>query len=564
MKKFILLFTLYSASFSLPAFDIIPQQSLNGRIEILSRFSAGGKIINPINKDRRGYLSAFADDSRLYIFDRNQVPVKKVKLSSCPLYHAAGSDGILYCCFRDNTMRAYNSSGILLWEKKLEDNPVFPPVINSEGNIFIFCDNNSLSSFALNGRLRWKMKLDYPLESQPLSLLSNIICHDSKGVIRITDNGKILKGIECGADRVFTGGGRLFLLSGAGVSCYDRYMRFLWELPVSGEVTALKTGSDKIYFATAGGRLYISDYDGRIIREKGIPGSGYGSFTVLDRMIYILSDDGYLRQYNHDLEFIDRLKIPDEAFRNQGSVRSSSVFPEPVFTGEDTLAIGGADWLIYFFKTENDSEVLSADLFVSSEEEADPHYTAPDLVRINELSRSDRYENRMKALSLIEELISDGFMSAYEYEILEILLRLGSEGTLNLKGFHSSNEGYAVIRGKASDLIAEAGTEKSLSILRKMIRAEEDEYVIIKQLLLLGKGGSDPLYRTLDIFNYILEKRGYEKRTCSAVLSAMGDIASYYGYLPDKYSASVLRILDFQSDDRLKNKAIDLLVKNRQ
>ncbi len=178
----------------------------------------------------------------------------------------------------------------------------------------------------------------------------------------------------------------------------------------------------------------------------------------------------------------------ESSFGYEYSLFSYIRLPRACFTGDGRIVLGGSDWIVYFFKALDTGTYILKDDFPPPDEISDYELT-DNLHYIQELSKSEIYENRLKALDLLEEIINEGAYSKYEYEILDILFRIGTEGTVNRSRGDMSGNGGAVIRSRASELIYSAGTQGSLAMIRKMINAESDEYVIIKNISLLGMGG---------------------------------------------------------------------------
>ena len=582
---FILLF--YSAA-DLFSFDVVPDKSLNSKIEITGRFSAGGRIFRPSYSEETGKLCVFSEDSRFYIFENSRL-TKKIKLNSSPVFSPSeAGDGTFYCCFRDRTLRAYNRGGNLLWLKKLAAVPLFPPVVNTNRNILVFLSDSTVSSYALNGRLRWKKEIKELPDIQPLPCSRGVVFRNSDGYWVITDRGSVSEASELNE---YSG----FLVLHGELFAYETGERkFLKEENDQDETESLKLSDDSffsltlinrrfepettfhvkgkpcdieifrsnLFILTEKGYFYRFDRNGGLLKEKKVEGSREGRFIILEKYIYLLNFESDIKLYNHDFAFIDRISIPSEAVSGlKSSDRFRNSIPEPVFAGNRTVSVGGNDWILYFLGIE-DSELTEEELpvFLPESEEKSFYPIPASLYYIDELSGSERYENREKALSLIEEIIEKGGMSEYEYEILDILYRLGTGGTVSITRNSTEGSSGAIMRSRASQLIFSAGTEISLSMLRKMINAENDEYVIITDIELLGMGGSDPDLETLEVFRTILERTKYELRICRAVVSAAERIASYHGYLPSGYSRLILGMMDIHADKKLKNDIIKLLV----
>ena len=347
------------------------------------------------------------------------------------------------------------------------------------------------------------------------------------------------------------------------ISSLDNRFNVKWSVPVKGRPSEIKKYGSNFYILTDRGYFYKTDINGSVLKHQKAASGVNSNIIILDNYIYLLSSAGYIKLYSHDLVFKDRIAVPEKAVSGMSTSSSSADdYPEPVFTGDGRIVLGGSDWIVYFFKAGDSGSNILKDDFPEPVEITDYDFT-DTLYYIQELSKSESYENRLKALDLLGEMINKGAYSRYEYEILDILFRIGTEGTVNRsRGDQSGNRG-AVIRSSASELIFSAGTHNSLSMIRKMINAENDEYVIIKNIYLLGMGGSDPGHATFKVFKRVLEKSKYDIRVCSAVVSAAGNIASYNGYLPAHYSGMLLGIMEMQSDKNLKNKIIKLLVEKQ-
>ena len=569
LPAFLLLLTLISLP--LYSFDLSSGKSVNSIIKPGRRFSAGGRIFKPSYSADTDWLYVFAEDSRFYIFIGDRL-YKKIKLTSSPLFPpAAGKDGTIYCNFKDRTLRAYNRGGKLLWLKKLPSQPLFPPVVNSRGNISVFLKNNEIHSYALNGRLRWIRQSEISPFSDPLSSGRGIIFNDGEADKIISDRGVIspVPGSE-NITAYFAASGRLFTVKKAdkdgfsSLALNDRMFNEKWSLELKGLPCDLKISGNNIYILTDRGFFYRTDLKGKVLKEKKTAASGRGKFTVLEKYIYLVNPgSSFIRLYTLDFDFADRISLPGEALSGMKSAESSILFsPEPVFSGGNRIVLGGNDWILYFYDISDtvSREEVREDDYPEAETEKE---ISENLHYIQELSKSGRYGNRMKALSLIEELIKEGGFSDYEYEILDILFRLGTEGTVTISRNSMKEESNAVLRSRASELIYSAGTGQSLEMLRKMINAENDEYVIIKDISLLGMGGSDPGLGTLRAFRGVLERTEYDKRICSAVVSASENIAVYNGYLPHEYSSLLMEMMDIHSDNNLKDKIIRLLVRKQ-
>ena len=560
--------------FSVPLYSFDPSsgKSINSIIKQETRFSAGGRILKPLYSADTEKLYVFAEDSIFYIFNKGRL-YKKIKLTSAPLFPPeAGKDGTLYCLFKDRTLRAYNRGGNLLWVKKLSAYPAFPPAVNSRGNIFVFLKNNTVSSYALNGRLRWETEQDVSAFFNPVPFGSYIIFNDGETDKTVSDRGFVKPVPERGKSALYsTVSGRLFTVKSKNdgddffyITLSDSIFNGKWSSELKGRPCDIKIYGGVIFILTDKGFFYKINLKGNILKEKKTGSSGTGKFAVLDKYIYLIdSGSSFIRLYTHDFELADRIAVPAEAVSGMKSAENNPLyFSEPVYTGKNRMVFGGNDWILYFYDIPDavPAETLLEEFSPESEEESG---STDSLHYIEELSKSDRYENRMKALALIDELINSGGYSEYEYEILDILFRLGTEGTVTIQRNSRAGEGGAVLRSRSAEMIYSAGTSDSLAMLRKMINAENDEYVIIKGILLLGKGGSDPGFQTLEVFRKVLEETRYDKRICSAVVSASENIAAYNGYLPKKYSSLLMEIMDIHSDRKLKDKIIRLLVKKQ-
>ena len=569
IRLFSVLIMFSSFPIYLCSFDTSPEKSINSIIESKTRFSAGGRIFRPSYSADTEKLYVFAEDSRFYIFRQGRLD-KKIKLTSSPLFPPAeGKDGTLYCIFKDRTLRAYNRGANLLWVKKLSGYPAFPPVVNSRGNIAVFLKNNIICSYSFSGRLRWVKEGEISGSFSPVSFSSGILFNDGEADKIISDRGEIKSVPEkVRASAYLSAAGKLFTVkskSGADdytvLSLTDSGFNIRWSAELKGRPCDIKIYGGRIFTLTDKGCFYQIDFKGNILKEKITGSSGQGRFTVLDKYIYLIdSGSSFIRLYTHNFDLEDRIAVPEEAVSGMKAAENSSMYsPEPVYTGENRIVFGGNDWILYFYDIpdSNPAETAQEDLYPESGEKAG---SSESLYYIQELLKSGRYENKMKALSLIEELIGKGGYSEYEYEILDILFRLGTEGTVTVQRNSNSEQGGAVLRSRAAEMIYSAGTYNSIIMLRKMINAENDEYVIIKGIHLLGKAGSDPGFDTLSLFRKVLEESRYDKRICSAVVSAAENIAAYNGYLPKKYSSLLMEIMDIHSDDKLKNSIIRLLV----
>lgn len=196
-------------------------------------------------------------------------------------------------------------------------------------------------------------------------------------------------------------------------------------------------------------------------------------------------------------------------------------------------------------------------------------------VIIGELAASDDHDNKLIALSYIEDAISGGRTSP---ELMSSLSRLAGEGVRNqsrTKGRLTNN--YPDVRARACVLLGTIKTEESKTILLQVANDEKEPAVVsaaIKSLAEVGINENDEVITTIEFIHrkhmalnpnspLALEVlNAYEKleptvQDKASLIQSVTEIASNYQYLsPVRQKASeFLKKLQEESAENSSNKS---------
>ena len=207
----------------------------------------------------------------------------------------------------------------------------------------------------------------------------------------------------------------------------------------------------------------------------------------------------------------------------------------------------------------------------------DEYLSSVEDVIIGELAASDDHDNKLIALSYIEDAVSGGRTSP---ELMASLTRLAGEGVRNqsrTKGRLTNN--YPDIRSRACVLLGTIKTEESKTVLLQVANDEKEPAVVSAAIKALGEVGINENDEVITTIEFIHRKHmalnpnsplalevlnAYEKleptvQDKASLIQSVTEIASNYQYLsPVRQKASdFLKKLQEESAEDSSNKSSD-------
>lgn len=189
-------------------------------------------------------------------------------------------------------------------------------------------------------------------------------------------------------------------------------------------------------------------------------------------------------------------------------------------------------------KSSNRSETTVEDEYLSNIED----------VIITELANSDDYDNKLVALSYLENAVSSGRQSA---DMVNALSNLAGEGVTRQSRTNGRvMNNFPDIRAKACDLLGEIPTEESKNILYTIAKDDREPMVVTAAIRSLGNIGINDNDEVVSMIEFVHKKYAalnatsslafeiliaYEKLAPSvqdktAMIQSISEIASNYKY----------------------------------
>lgn len=534
--------------------------------ELSSIFPTGGRISGSGIEASQGGFLIFSEDRYIYRFNDNGIFLERKKsFAGRPTpFHAVGIDGIIYKFFDTNVLKAINQRGNILrifntasFFEKINSNPL----VTSTGNI-VAEGEGKIISFSYSGRKRWELAISDISAPLCAGINGTLYVGRASGVIEvISDSGEQGKAITIGSEvtaltfnpyteLLFAADkrGRLSLFDNTGKLMKTTFLKSpAIFLSVDNGITAavLEDGTAAVFNKNL--EITVARKGDRDFTGKPI---------ITNDSVFFTRKNGFITKllYNKKpgWKTIEQMPISQEALSVVKQGKKEERYPL-LYQYKNGIAAGGLDWNIYFFQgkellktTENKKK--------SKEKKDTASVTTPDkqyLFYIRSLSISPEIDNKKKSVTLLEEIIEEGFTGNDEKFILQLLEKLVFEN----KSFSGST------RISIAEILGILGTHEAINLLRIMLSMEKDEYTAAALIKKLGNAGSDPRGDTVRLF-YIAERQFTNSVIVKEnIIFSLEKIHQYHGYFTAEEGDTILReIFEKTNNSELKLKILDIFL----
>ncbi len=550
-------------------------------LSLKSVFSTGGRISGPPLEYPGGGILFFSEDRYLYHFDSSGVFLsrKKIRNSFYP-FHTQGIDGIIYKYFRDNTLKAVNAAGGILWSVKNNSSPFCAPVISSTGAVITAGGKSILTSYSYRGRKRWELDLKNSIkeaESEAL-LLSCPPCAGASGriyagmsdgrIASVDSSGKITKSIKDSENSItvlFSAGRKVYASDSNGrLSVYSENLELQKNFQLKSPAASIRAGCNLLAIVHRSGSASVYDEDMNLLYRSGSSMKITGEPLITGKFVYFLSGRGFVPWFDPASGTHGETSIPAKAVAGIRDIRDE--FPRLPFIYKEgaLLAAGGEDWNIYFFHTSVSSPSDNKSEQQYSGDEADLYSLKPDtgfLIYINELFTSEDPGEREKAMKLAGNTLSSGITAGDEEYLIQMIRNSALRGTGNIiAGKGIAGTGSAAVKSMAAGILGRIGTHEALALLREMLKTETDPFAASIEIKELGKAGSDydgrSIAAIISAWNRFHDYPGINE----TIIESFKGITSYHGYFSSQEGKRLLfKMLERNRNRELQLKVIELL-----
>ncbi len=377
-------------------------------------------------------------------------PAEQPAAESTTEWMLTGQDGLIYALTGD-TLTLRSHTGYLVWRETLTAEPALPPVADEQG---------SLWTLALDGRL---LRID----ASGVASLAQIDVRQQSNSAPFRQNSLRIaadhRGIAVAVEQ------KLWFFNPAG--------DLNWEADLYSPAEKLSLDEKRVYIRTAGNRIAAVDRP-----------SGEEIWTALLPMESASLLSGRSRNvlaYNNRL--LELYRAADGAPLFSLPIATPSAPPQRL--AADQLIIGGADWVLYSYRSPLFSPQSTQDETSQFEGTGESRPAAPqrqptlEEVIISEASHSEY-------LLLIEELSRRAGMTASRKnypELISLLSQLAGVGVLNpvrRKGEYIND--FPDVRRKAVELLGQTGTLESQNHLLMLLQYEWDSRVQVALIQAIG------------------------------------------------------------------------------
>ncbi|MDX9801582.1 MAG: PQQ-binding-like beta-propeller repeat protein, partial [Spirochaetia bacterium] len=329
-------------------------------LSLKSVFATGGRISGDPLAAPGGGILFFSEDRYLYSFDSSGAFLsrKKIKNSFSP-FHAQGIDRIIYKYFRDNSLKAVNSSGQILWSVKINSTLLYAPFISSSGDIITAEDDGILSSYSYSGRKRWELDLkNSPVTNSSKAAMSCIPCAGLSGVIyagmsdgnivSLNSSGKIIKWIkntENSITALFSSGRKLYASDTKGrLLVYNKDLDLQKSLKLKSPVLSIRASRNLLAVIHRNGSASVYDDEMKLLRSFGSSMKITGEQLLDDRNVYFLAGKGFVAWFDSLSGISGEASIPLKAVNGIREVKDKYPHHSFLYKEGAILAAGGEDW----------------------------------------------------------------------------------------------------------------------------------------------------------------------------------------------------------------------------
>ncbi|MCL2293410.1 MAG: PQQ-like beta-propeller repeat protein [Spirochaetes bacterium] len=515
---------------------------------VKSVFTTGGRISGAALADLRGGFLAFSEDRYLYSFYGNGDFRSRRRMPARPApFHVQGHDGIIYKYFEDNTLRAINMRGSVLWSVRKETPPAFNPIVNSAGNI-ITVTESKITSYSFMGRKRWELAAD-AFAGQGVFFSTSLVSARAGGIVyagmsdgtvaAINNHGQIVRTVRAAGAGIAAlnaegnaviaadKSGRLFILD-------PRELKIIRSARLRSPALHITASGDNRVIAvlTEAGGVEMFDSELSLFLPR-VRGAGFtGRPLYFNNNFYFVRNNGSIVKFDISYGITEELLIPRGAVYGLRTAADNANMPLALSVYNNMILAGGLDWNLYVIEERN----YRASGRGSSQRQAGSQSIMfvrraqnsvdiiPDtrlLIYINELLLLEDVTVRENAMNLLHKVVLDGVTGNDEKFVLAILERHAFPET----------ERNAVIRSKAVIIAAEIGTIETVSMLRSMLWAERCPFVTSVIIEELGKAGSDPHGETVRMFQTAHSRFPDNLAIIENIIAGIENINRYHGYL---------------------------------
>ncbi|MCP5515437.1 MAG: PQQ-binding-like beta-propeller repeat protein [Spirochaetales bacterium] len=549
-------------------------------LSLKSVFSTGGRISGPPLEYPGGGIIFFSEDRYLYRFDSFGVFLSRKKAGSgFSPFHAQGIDGIIYKYFRDNTLKAVNAAGGILWSVKNNSTPFCAPVISSAGAVITAGSRSILTCYSYRGRKRWELDLKNSIkvaEGEDL-LFSCPPCAGAQGrifagmssgrIASVDSSGKITKSINSSGYSItalVSAGKKVYASDSSGrLLVYSEDLELQKNFKLKSPAVSIRSGRNILAIVHRSGSASVYDDEMTLLYSSGTSMKITGDPLVAGKYVYFLSGRGFVSWFDPESGAHGEEAIPAKAVTGIRGVKDE--FPRLPFIYKEgpLLAAGGEDWNIYFFHAPASSPADRKSTQQYSEDE-DLYSLRPDtgfLIYINELLMSDDPGEREKAMKLAENALSSGITAGDEEYLIQMIRNSALRGRGNVfAGKGMTGPGSASVKSTAAVILGRLGTHDALALLREILKAETDPFAASVEIRELGKAGSDydgrSIAEIISAWNRFHDYPGINE----TIIESFKGITSYHGYFPSQEGKKLLfKMLERNRNRELQLKVIELL-----
>lgn len=245
-------------------------------------------------------------------------------ITSSPIFVS----GKIYVVDGNGTLLCINKDGDVVWRYECGDgNYMSSPIPFGDG--FIYGTDAGMLYYVIDGKCVWKIQLDGKIRATPVISEDKVYVISTeyanwipnKSRIYAISDGKIIheRNIDASVSSPLIFKNRIYLGTFRGLLCLDMNLNLIWEYYIDEIVQCSPcTDGEKIFFATNtnDGKVYGCTEDGYKVWNITIGDYILSSPVIVNGMLIICSDDGYVRIFGNMIE----KKINVEIYVDEGII----------------------------------------------------------------------------------------------------------------------------------------------------------------------------------------------------------------------------------------------------
>lgn len=472
-------------------------------------FRPGGKFLP--------FIVTSPDGTVFVASDRNELFAVNPGGSARWVYHMKGKpvvspavlpDGSLVVVFPDKKMQIVSRKGILRETRNIESLPIFPLIVFQDSSLAWFGEDKTLRVTDRDGRIGLNVTMDTLDTVMIYSTTEECFYLGSvNGILtRVSRSGDITK-----------------------ISC-----------PVKERIVFLLEHPNGLVLGIADGSIWIKDRKGTFtLFGNGPNPGGYGAMDATGTCYYPSAGGGIVLANRTTVE-----TMPLE-----------TAVTAPLLTSSGYLLFGGADWVLYGYKTQpgfggwsqegGNTSRNGGSSFIGEPVDPDQLYgDRGDYHYYRYLLDNGTIENLWVILNDLKKQKNIDTLKK-NIPFYDILVReLGGAGTVYKRNSVTSpDKDFALIRGEAYTIIAALDDFRYREILLDSLAAEEDTLALALGFKALGQIGVDFDGRSMELIaGKTKECRYLDDRLALSAAESILELRIYNGRITDQ---SAYMIMDY-------------------